>query len=157
MTNCGKSRKMKQQRPRIKKTKEAPGKGKQYRDPPQMAVGWGRAGSLHRPGLFTRKYFEKHEEACCADVYYALSEEIYGLNQERIQIGEKPLKRPNYASFSRYFHWFLILGFIERTDRREPAIYDFLEKRVFYTLTDKGRAEVRGWEDPISVKHPEFR
>ena len=148
---------MKQHRPRIKKTKEAPGKEKQHRDPPQMAVGWGRAGSLYRPGLFTKRYFVEHGETCCADVYRALSEEIYGLNQERIQIGEAPFRRPNYSSFSRYFHWFLILKLIERTDKREPAIYDFLQKRVFYILTDKGRAEVRGWEDPISVKHPEFR
>jgi len=147
---------MKEQRPMVKKARKEPSRERK-RNPPQMAVGWGRGGSAYRPGLFTKQYFVEHGETCCADVYRALSEEIYDLNQERIQIGEKPFQRPNYASFSRYFHWFLILGFIERTDRREPAIYDFLEKRVFYTLTDKGRAEVRGWEDPISVKHPEFR
>ena len=46
-----------------------------------------------------------------------LSEEIERTNEERIEIGEKPFKRPNYSSFSRYMHWFLILGLIERTDR----------------------------------------
>ncbi|GAH23958.1 unnamed protein product [marine sediment metagenome] len=106
--------------------------------------------------MFTKKYFEKHGEACCADIYYGLSEEIQRLNKERIEIGEKPFERPNYSSFSRYFHWFLILGLIERTDRREPAIYDFLEKRVFYRLTGKGKSEVSPWKDPVRAAHPEF-
>ena len=148
---------MKQQRPRIKKARKQPNNEKQGRDPPQMAVGWGRAGSLYRPGLFTKRYFVEHEEGCVADIFYALSEEIERLNVARAEIGEAPFRRPNYSSFSRYFHWFLLLGLIERTDKREPAIYDFLEKRVFYRLTAKGRVEVTGWEDPISVRHPEFR
>ena len=50
-----------------------------------------------------------------------------------------------------------MLGLIEPLDRREPAIYDFIEERQFYRLTDKGKAEVRAWEDPIIVAHPEFR
>jgi DNA-binding PadR family transcriptional regulator len=32
-----------------------------------------------------------------------------------------------------------------------------LQKRVFYRLTNKGKAEVRAWQDPIGVLHPEFR
>jgi hypothetical protein len=148
---------MKQRRPRIKKANKEPGKEKQHRDPPQMAVGWGRASSLYRPGLFTKHYFEKHGEACAADIYYDLSREIEHLNEERIEIGERPLRRPNYSSFSRYFHWFLILGLIERTDKREPAIYGFLQRRVFYRLTDKGKAEVKAWGDPVRTSHPEFR
>ena len=124
--------------------------------PPNMAVSWGRGASEYRPGLFTKQYFVKHGEACAADVYRALGEEIERLNKERIGIGEKPLRRPNYSSFSRYMHWFLILGLIERTDRREPAIYDFLQEKVFYILTEKGRAEVRAWEDPVRAAHPEF-
>ena len=145
--------------PRNKKpqTPKSPINNRGRRAHPNMSAPWGRAGSLHRPGLFTKKYFVEHGEACAADIYYALSQEIERLNKERIEIGEAPFRRPNYSSFSRYFHWFLILKLIERTDKREPAIYDFLQKRVFYILTDKGRAEVRGWEDPISVKHPEFR
>lgn len=79
------------------------------------------------------------------------------LNWDRVEIGEAPFRRPNYSSFSHYFHWFLILGLIERTDRREPAIYDFLEKRVFYRLTGKGKTEEAAWQDPISVRHPELR
>lgn len=147
---------MKQQRPRIKKAKKEPGKEKQHRDPPQMTVGWGRGASEYRPGLFTKQYFVEHGEACAADIYRALSEEIERLNQERIEIGEKPFRRPNYSSFSRYMHWFAILGLIERTDRREPAIYDFLQRRVFYRLTEKGEAELRAWEDPVRAAHPEF-
>ena len=148
---------MERKKPRIKKARKQPNNEKQGRDPPQMAVGWGRAGSLYRPGLFTKQYFVEHGEGCAADVYYALSQEIRRLNAARAEIGEAPFRRPNYSSFSRYFHWFLILGLIERTDKREPAIYDFLQKRVFYRLTNKGKAEVRAWEDPITAVHPEFR
>ena len=104
----------------------------------------------------TEQYFEKHGEACAADIYYALSREIERLNDERMNIGEKPIERPNYSSFAKYFHWFKLLGLVERTDRKEPAIYDFLEKRVFYRLTDKGQAEVKAWEDPVRAAHSEF-
>jgi hypothetical protein len=139
-----------------KKSSGKPSKKKQQRNPPAIAVGWGRGASEYRPGLFTKQYLVNYGEACAADIYHVLSEEIERLNQERIEIGEKPFRRPNYSSFSRYMHWFLILGLIERTDRREPAIYDFLQKRVFYRLTGKGEAEVRAWEDPVRAAHPEF-
>jgi len=149
---------MKERRLRIKKSRKEPSHvRKPPKNPPQITGFWGRGASLYRPGLFTKQYFEKHGEACAADIYRAMSEEIERFNKERIGIGEKPFRRPNYSSFSRYFHWFLILGLIERTDRRERAIYDFLEERVFYRLTEKGKAEVRAWEDPIAVAHPEFR
>ena len=46
---------------------------------------------------------------------------------------------------------------LELVDRRETPIYDFLEEKVFYRLTDKGKAEVRAWEDPIAIAHPELR
>ncbi len=123
---------------------------------PQITVPWGRSASEYRPGIFTKQYFEKHGETCCADIYYALSWELERLNKERIEIDEKPFRRPNYSSFSRYFHWFLILKLIERTDKREPAIFGFLEERVFYRLTDKGKAEVKAWEDPVRAAHQEF-
>ena len=54
-------------------------------------------------------------------------------------------------------HWFLIMGLIERTERQEPAIYEFLQKRVFYELTESGKSAIKPWEDPILVAHPEFR
>jgi len=127
------------------------------RGPRNKSVPWGRAASEYRPGLFTKQYFENHGEACAADIYHSLTEKIKTLNEERVWIGDAPLRRPNYSSFSRYFHWFLIMGLIERTGRREPANYNFLQKKVFYRLTEKGKAEIRAWEDPISVKHPEFR
>jgi len=144
-------------RSKFNRERQEPKDEKRKKDPPQMAAPWGRAASRYRPGLFTKQYFVEHGEACAADIYYALSREIERLNKERIEIGEKPFRRPNYSSFSRYFHWFLILKLIERTDKREPAIYDFLQRRVFYRLTDKGKAEVSVWGDPISAKHPEFR
>ena len=147
---------MKRQRPRDRKARKQPTRDKQHRNPPNIAVGWGRAGSQYRPGIFTQQYFGEHGEACAADIYRALSEEIERLNKERGEIGENPFRRPNYSSFSRYFHWFLILGLIERTNRREPAIYNFLEKRVFYRLTDKGKVEMSAWADPVRTRHPEF-
>jgi len=121
-----------------------------------MAVGWGRGGSAYRPGLFTKQYFVEHGEACCADVFYSLGQEIERLNKERIGIGEKPFRRPNYSSFARYFHWFKLLGLIERTDRQEAAIYGFLERRQFYQLTAKGASEEEAWQDPVRAAHPEF-
>ena len=137
--------------------KNNPSKDKGRGEPPNISVSWGRGASDYRPGIFTKQYFSRYGESCCADIYYALSREIERLNTERIEIGEKPLRRPNYSSFSRYFHWFLILGLIERTDKREPAIYDFLQKRVFYRLTEKGKTEEGAWEDPVKTAHPEFR
>ncbi len=148
---------MKQQRPRVKKVRKEPNRErKPLKNPPQITIPWGRGASEYRPGLFTKKYFEKHGEACCADVYYALSEEIERLNVARAEIGEAPFRRPNYSSFSRYFHWFLILGLIECTDKRERAIYDFLQKRVFYRLTGRGKTEVEAWQNLVRAAHPEF-
>jgi hypothetical protein len=158
MTNYGKPKRIPKGNLRTSKPKaqKKVGNNKGGRKPPVMLVPWGRSASEYRPGLFTKQYFEKHGEACAADVYYALSQEIERLNKERIEVGEKPFQRPNYSSFSRYFHWFLILGLIERTNRREPAIYDFLRERVFYKLTDKGKTEEEAWQDPVRTAHPEF-
>jgi hypothetical protein len=125
--------------------------------PPNKSASWGRGASEYRPGIFTKQYFVEHGEACAADIYHALSENIEKLNEERTGIGEKPLRRPNYSSFSRYLHWFAILKLIERTDKREPAIYSFLKQRVFYRLTKEGKVKVKDWEDPIMATHPEFR
>ena len=122
-----------------------------------MTVPWGRAASAYRPGLFILNYFLKHGEACVSEIYRALSRAIEHLNEERVYIGETRIRRPNYSSFNRYAHWFLILGLIERTGRSEPARYNFLRNRVFYRLTEKGRSESRAWEDPIGALHPEYR
>ena len=147
---------MEKKRAGSKKAKKEPTLGKKPKTPPRITSPWGRGASDYRPGLFTKQYFEKHVEACCADVYYGLSRDIERMNKERIETGEKPIERPNYSSFAKYFHWFKLLGLVERTDRKEPAVYYFLEKRVFYILTDKGKAEVRAWEDPVRAAHPEF-
>jgi len=147
---------MKKQRPMTKKTSGKPGKKKQQRNPPTIAVGWGRGASGYRPGIFIKTFFLQNGEACAADVYHALSREIERLNKERIEIGEKPFRRPNYSSFARYFHWFALLGLIERTGRQEPAIYHFLKKRVFYALTASGASEEAAWLDPVRTAHPEF-
>jgi hypothetical protein len=126
-------------------------------NPPKITGPWGRAGSEHRPGKFIERYLIQHEGGCTADVFAALKGELKQLNKERVEIGEKPIRGCTYNSFAKYWHWFALLGLIERTGRMEPSQYPFLRKRVFYRLTDKGRAETRAWEDPISVAHPEFR
>jgi len=148
---------MKENRRRIKKTRKEPTRKRQNKNPPQVSIPWGRGASAWRPGLLIKKHFEEHPETCCADAYYDLSQQIESLNKERIEIGEKPFRRPNYSSFAKYFHWFKLLGLVEPIDRREPAIYDFLEERVFYRLTAKGKAEERAWEDPVRTVHPELR
>lgn len=125
-------------------------------DAHRMKKFWGRGASSLRPGIYSKKYLLEHQEACVADIYRGLSQEIEHMNKERIQIREKPFRRPNYSSFSRYFHWFLILKLVVRTDRREPAIYDFLRERVFYKLTDKGETEEEAWQDPVRTAHGFF-
>jgi hypothetical protein len=139
------------------KSKRQPKVGNGHKDPPKITGPWGRAASEYRPGKLIKRYLIKHEEGCAADVFTALKEELKQLNQERVEIGEKPIRGCTYNSFAKYWHWFAILGLIERTDRSEPSIYPFLRKRIFYRMTDKGKAEIRSWEDPISVAHPEFR
>ncbi len=110
----------------------------------------------HR-SVFTKQYFEKHGIASAADVFSSLKEELKLINQERVEIDEKPIRGCTYNSFAKYWHWFKVLGLIEPTGETAPAIYDFLEKKRFFRLTDKGRTEVRTWEDPITAAHPEFR
>ena len=149
--------KMKENRPRIKKARKEPIRKGKGPDPARIGVPWGRAASEYRPGLFTKQYFVEHGEACAADVFYALKEDLERINMERVEIGEMPVRGSTYNSFAKYWHWFKLLGLIEPVDRREASIYAFLEERVFYRLTDKGRSETRAWEDPVKTAHPEFR
>ena len=148
---------MKERKARIKKVRKAPIRERNLKNLPQVTIPWGRGASEHRPGIFAKASLLKHGEACAADVFYALRENLERINGMRIEIGEKPIRGCTYNSFAKYWHWFKLLGLIERVDRREPPIYDFLQERVFYRLTDKGKTEVRAWEDPIMVAHPEFR
>ena len=117
---------------------------------------WGRGASKYRPGLFTKAYMLEHGEACVSDIYQALSQQIERLNSERTAIGDKPLRRPNYSSYAKYFHWFKKMGLVKVTKRQEPAIYSYLKRRQFYRLTAKGKAAVRAWQDPVRTAHPEF-
>jgi len=154
MTKFGK--KMKQQRPRIRKAPKRPTRERKPMNPPQVTIPWGRAASQYRPGLFSKKYLEQHGEGCCADAFYALKEDLEHINRQRVEIGDRPIRGCTYNSYAKYWHWFKLLGLIEPVDRREPAIYDFLEERQFYRLTDRGRIEEAGWQDPVRTRHPEF-
>jgi len=148
---------MKEQKPRIKKARKEPTSERKHRNPPQVTIPWGRGASEHRPGLFTKGYLMQHSESSCADIFRALRENLEGINTMRIEIGEKPIRGCTYNSFAKYFFWYILMGLVESTDRHEPAIYNFLKERHFYRLTDKGKTEIRAWEDPIAVSHPEFR
>ncbi len=148
---------MRQRKPGIEKTPKESVRKRKGPGPNSMTIPWGRAGSEHRPGRFSKQYLSEHGEACAADIFYALRKNLDRINKERIEVGEKPIRGCTYNSFAKYWHWFKLLEFIEPVDRREVPIYDFLKERVFYRLTDKGKSEVRGWEDPLSVAHPEFR
>jgi len=148
---------MKEQRPRTKKSRK-PTREPKVKNPPMQVTGfWGRGASEYRPGIFSKRYFIEHGEACCADVFRELKDALAVINQERIEIGDKPIRGGTYNSFAKYWHWFKLLGLIEPVDRSEPAIYDFLEEKQFYRLTDKGRIEEAGWRDPVAIAHPEFR
>jgi len=148
---------MKEHRPRISKARKEPARERNLKNPPLVTIPWGRGASEHRPGIFAKAYLLEHGEACAADVFYALRENLERINRMRIEIGEKPIRGCTYNSFAKYWHWFKLLGLIEPVDRREPAIYGFLEERQFYRLTNKGKAEVEAWEDPVKTAHPEFR
>lgn len=159
MTSYGKSKKMKKRSPRTSEPKMQEGSGN-YRGRgklPNMSVPWGRGASVHRPGIFAKRYLKEHGEACAADVFSSLREELKQVNKERVEIGEKPIRGCTYNSFAKYWHWFKILGLIESTGETGAAIYDFLEKKRFFRMTDKGKIEVKAWEDPIMAAHPEFR
>ena len=148
---------MKENRRRIKRARKEPIRERRLANYPQVTIPWGRAASEHRPGLFTRQYLTEHGEACAADIFYALRENLERINKSRIEIGEKPIRGCTYNSFAKYWHWFKLLGLIGPVDRTEPPIYGFLEERVFYRLSAKGKIEVRAWEDPVARAHPEFR
>jgi len=148
---------MRLRKQRIKKAQKEPAQKGKSPDPNRMTIPWGRAASGYRPGRFCKAYLLKHGEACAADIFYALRENLERINRERIEIGEKTIRGCTYNSFAKYWHWFKVLKLIEPVGRTEPSVYGFLEKRAFYRLSAKGKAEVRAWEDPIAIAHPEFR
>lgn len=116
---------------------------KKARPPPLKTAPWGRAAGEYRPGLFIKRYLAEHGRGCAAEIYYGLSQELDRINANRATAGERPIRRPNYSSFARYFHWFKKLRLVEKTGRKEPAMYDFLQAKVFFRLTPTGMAEVR--------------
>jgi len=148
---------MKEQKPRLKKARKEPTQERKLRNHPQITGFWGRGASEHRPGLFTKGYLMQHSESSCADIFRALRENLECINRMRVETSEKPIRGCTYNSFAKYWHWFKILGLIEPVGRVERSIYDFLEEKQFYRLTDKGKAEEEAWQDPVRAVHPELR
>jgi hypothetical protein len=124
--------------------------------PTNKSSPWGRAASQYRPGIFAKRYLLEHDEACASEVFTALREALRQMNQERIEIGENPIRGCTYNSFAKYWHWFKLRGLVERTLKTAPAIYVFLERKRFYRITKKGRNEVRAWGDPVRRKPPKL-
>lgn len=140
----------------IKAGSDELGEDNDVRNRTRVTTPWGRGASEYRPGIFIKRHFQNHAEACCSDIYKALTLEIERLNKERVEIDEKPLRRPNYSSFARYFHWFKLLELVEPVGRQEPAEYKFLQEKQYYQLTEKGIREERAWFDPVRTAHPEL-
>lgn len=147
---------MKQQRATVKKLKKEALEKKQRRNPPRISVGWGRAGSQYRPGIFAKQYLIEHGKACCAEIFRALKDDLRHINVERAEIGERPIRGGTYNSFAKYWHWFKLSGLIEPTGDTQQAIYDFLQKKRSFRLTSRGIAEEEAWQDPLRAAHPEF-
>jgi len=147
---------MSYRKPRIRKTKKAPSRKGKGPDGNRITTPWGRGASEYRPGLFTLQYFVEHGEACCADVFHALKEDLRHINRERVEIGDRPIRGGTYNSYAKYWFWFRLLGLIEPVDRREPAMYGFLKEKQFYQLTARGESEEAAWLDPVRTAHPEF-
>ncbi len=129
---------------------------KKPKNPMKPTIPWGRGGSAYRPGLFVKQYFLTDPVICCADAFRALKDDLKRMNQERIEIGDSPIRGCTYNSFAKYWHWFKLLGLIEPVNRREKSVYPFLQDRVFFRLTDKGKTEIKMWQDPVRSAHPEF-
>lgn len=70
-----------------------------------------------------------------------------------------------YSSFSRFFHWFKALKFVELTGREEVSVQRgatdggvLLAPRRYYRITAKGRrAPDEAWADPIGAVHPQWK
>lgn len=111
----------------------------------------GRALSQVRPGRFIKEYLSANSEASVAELHRAY-----------IQALPKPpnRKRPrfyaHYSSFSRFFHWFLALGLVERTGGARPALYAVMTDQVLFRLTVAGVADIVSWDDPLRAAHPEW-
>ena len=146
MTRFGKMETNKSRRSRTNQSTDA---NKNSRLSKGNSVPWGRAASEHRPGLFTKQYLVEHGEACAAEIFRALSDQLREKNRQRLEVGETPIRGCTYNSFAKYWHWFKKLNLIEPTGKEEPSIYDFLPKRRLFRLTPKGKLEELVWEDPI--------
>jgi len=89
------------------------------------------------------------------------SEEIEKRRDYYLERIPAKLTRMRYSSFTRYFRFFMQLGWVERTGKIETSA--FQEKyppappRVFYRLTAAGRAASDAeWSNPIVVLYPDL-
>jgi DNA-binding PadR family transcriptional regulator len=99
--------------------------------------------------LFIRDYLMEHGEACPYDIVRALRDLIKEEGWKR---------RISYSNIRTTFWWLKKLGLIEPSGRVEPSSKPYLEPKIYYTLTKKGKTippESMAWRDPRRALYPE--
>jgi len=119
----------------------------------------GRAASIIRTGIFIRQYLLTSGEASITEIHQALKDEIRAENANR----KRPIRKPTYESFSKYFRNLRTLGLVEFAGKEEATMKTGLlsirstgivpSVKRFYRLTTSGSADPPhdGFYDPIRV------
>ena len=119
----------------------------------------GRSASAVRTGISIRQYLMAHDEASITELHRTLKDEIGAENANR----KRPIRKPTYESFSKYFRNLRALGLVEFTGREETTMKAGLlsirstgivpSVKRFYRLTALGAADPAddGWYDPIKA------
>jgi len=119
----------------------------------------GRAASTVRTGMFIRQYLLAHGEASIIEIHQAFKDAIKAENANR----KRPIRKPTYESFSKYFRNLRTLGLVEFIGREETTMKAGLlsirgtaivpSVKRFYRLTALGAVDPAndGWYDPIKA------
>lgn len=123
----------------------------------------GRAASPIRPGLFIREQLLLKEELNPAEIHSRLHDLVREIN--KLRQPSQSIRAPTWASFYRYFKHLEYFRLVERTGRTESVLIApekllhisdrgvVPARRVFYRLTEAGRAEPlhEAFENPVGV------
>jgi DNA-binding PadR family transcriptional regulator len=97
---------------------------------------------------FIRDYLIENGEASPYDILKAI----------RSLAKEEKMRGVSYQSIRNCFWWLKKLGLIEPSGRTEPSEKPYLQPKVYYRLTEKGKRlppESIAWRDPRRVLYPE--
>ena len=93
-------------------------------------------------GYLIKEFFEKYGEGSAYDVYKYI---------KRVR------GKASYRHVINTFHYLEKLGYI-RYKRSQPATSPRSKARLvdkkFYVLTEKGKREIEGWENPFRTLYP---